>query len=859
MKKQDLIQKKLKLINKKGDLYDVIALKERRALQSNYVSKNFILFISRILYLGVILEESLKRFFASVSKTKKYQDEIREEVGVNIDIVKFKPDDFDLINIHMGLGILYQEDNLNKKDYITSLRKILDFANTYNISKIYLRKDDLLAFIDIANIDKDNLTSLKNVLGGYIEPQLNESLVLLNPEDLLETIPLIENSKLNKNDLKELAKNIRDPRAKLAIEDYLMDSDINKLKARIKKILELTLNEDNNYKDRTFGKVEVLFSVSGIYLKMVTINQDGLIIDSKIIPINNYLEESDNDIKPLIDLYLYLVEGKCKLPKEKKRVLSFYDKLYLSYEAKRKKKIKKVRGLYSKKFKWLSNFLRLAPSAVLFVIMLTMAGISATTLDYVYYYITGNDTSLCSDTFMSFGKILVKSFNLELDLLNMSLETVNTVTNDVAKSIKKESSYSEGFLSGELSSLTGDAPGDRNIIMAQVTPFTDEFEMPRYYAAGYATDSVYHKGAVDYKTKSPENINLKDHKILFKISYPFNTKDLSHFNFGNTIYPLGYDLISVNINDGNSIVFITGNDISLEDQEKILKMNNPEIIYQYGLASQEDSFTSNLKDGYTKKDLEVKNIIIEALGLESNATLDEIVNAIQNKYYSKTPIKDAGLTRKIRRLNKNEYFKTIASLDSLVCNLANSLLVEASDDLIYVVGYLDNGNGIIESNEAHAWAMSANGEVYDATPFTVEAEIIQNTINLGINKGIPLGIIISFIVLLFAKKYGKNLIFNIKLLGTKKVLDNPDIYSSYAKINEILYGGINRFVVCSKEDLVSKISADFKGFSKSELEELKRALQESKELKELVSQIPFISTHEEEIIRSLKKSKTFEK
>lgn len=858
MKKRDLIEKDLELINKKGDLYDVIALKERRALQSNYISKNFILFISRILYLGVILEENFKRFLASVSKTKKYQDEIREEVGVNIDIIKFKPDVLDLyVSKNIRLGILYQENNLNKKDYITNLRRILDFANTYNISKIYLRKDDLLAFIDIENIDKDNLVSLKEVLGGYIESQLNEILVLLNPENLKEIIPMIEASKVNKNEVKELAKNITDYRIKLAIEDYLVDSDIKKLKERIKNILELTLNEDNNYKDCIFGKVEVLFSVSGIYLKMLTINQEGLTIDSKIIPINKYLEESDNDIKPLIDLYLYLVEGKRELPKEKKRVLSFYDKLYISYQAKRKKKIKRVRGLYSKKFKWLNNFLRLLPSAILFFIMLTIAGITATTLDYTYYYFTGNGASLCLDYFTSFVNIIEKSFNLELDLINMSLETINTATNDVVSNVKKSSFYHGGFLEpGEISSLTGDALGDRDNVIAKVTPFTPEFETPRYYAIGYATDSVYNKGTVNYKIESPQNINLKNSKILFKISYPFNNKDLSHFNFANTIYPLGYDLVSLNINDGNSIVFIKDNSLSLEEQEKILKMNNPEIVYEYGVSSKEDSFTANLKDGYTKKDLEVKNIIIETLGLSSDATLDEIVNAIKSKYYSKTPIKDAGLTRKIIRLNKNKYFKTIASLDSLVCNLANSLVVEASDDLIYVVGYLDNGNGIIESNEAHAWAMSKNGEVYDATPFkTAEVEVIQDTFNWGIEKNIPLGIIISFIILLFSKKYGKDLIFNIKLLGTKKVLNNPNIYSNYAKINEELYGGVNHEVECSKEELVSKISDDFKGFSKEELKELKEKLQESKELKELVSQIPFISSNEEEIKRCLERLK----
>ncbi len=63
---------------------------------------------------------------------------------------------------------------------------------------------------------------------------------------------------------------------------------------------------------------------------------------------------------------------------------------------------------------------------------------------------------------------------------------------------------------------------------------------------------------------------------------------------------------------------------------------------------------------------------------------------------------DAGLSFKIKWFNEEEYMEAIASLDSLICNLAAFLSVEVVDDLTYVSGYTATEAGPILAQGAHA-------------------------------------------------------------------------------------------------------------------------------------------------------------
>lgn len=51
-------------------------------------------------------------------------------------------------------------------------------------------------------------------------------------------------------------------------------------------------------------------------------------------------------------------------------------------------------------------------------------------------------------------------------------------------------------------------------------------------------------------------------------------------------------------------------------------------------------------------------------------------------------------------MDVQKYFQTVASLNSLVCNLATSLACGVDEKLIYTVGYAEDGDGCIRSNEA---------------------------------------------------------------------------------------------------------------------------------------------------------------
>lgn len=121
----------------------------------------------------------------------------------------------------------------------------------------------------------------------------------------------------------------------------------------------------------------------------------------------------------------------------------------------------------------------------------------------------------------------------------------------------------------------------------------------------------------------------------------------------------------------------------------------------------------------------------EAFGLKPDASIEELVGAIQAKEYSLTPLADAGLTSLVKYdPEKSDYemlteaAETLGGLKSYNCNLASTsfLLMLAAEDIKkynYVTGFLngvDGDNSTLSTDEAHAWLMDSDNEIIDPTP-----------------------------------------------------------------------------------------------------------------------------------------------
>ena len=251
-----------------------------------------------------------------------------------------------------------------------------------------------------------------------------------------------------------------------------------------------------------------------------------------------------------------------------------------------------------------------------------------------------------------------------------------------------------------------------------------------------------------------------------------------------------------------------------------------------------------------------------------DATIEDMLIAISEKYYSTTPIKDAGLTRTIKHLDEETYFETIASLDSLICNLAASLATELNDELIYVVGYY-SGDNKITGNEYHAWAMNQEGQLIEVTPYrdsptkkdTSLNSLYKNILDFCYLNKIPVIVGLALFLLLTKKIYNKKVSPYLKITSLKHLLEREDASISYAKLNETLYGGLNLPVTYSPEELLNIIRTEYSEFTKEELQALKTELKKlqkrggivSKNTLKLAANIPDIIENAPELSRRLQK------
>ncbi|MDE6141161.1 MAG: hypothetical protein K2G03_01020, partial [Bacilli bacterium] len=172
LEKEIVIRDDLLLIKRKGDLYDVISQK-RNATPDSFLRKTIkahTLIFSRLLYISLVCSRRIKNSFAPVEKIKSAQDEIREYLGLPVDLYRTK-------NIYVRqrdkeVGLLYGDYHAAidgktrrpaREDLINNLKKIENFCSKYGINEIYLDEFFLRRYVG-----KTFLANFKNIYHSEI-------------------------------------------------------------------------------------------------------------------------------------------------------------------------------------------------------------------------------------------------------------------------------------------------------------------------------------------------------------------------------------------------------------------------------------------------------------------------------------------------------------------------------------------------------------------------------------------------------------------------------------------------------------------------------------------------------------------
>lgn len=867
MNKIDVVKESLELILKYGDLYDMIALKENVKPMTSALLKTNILLFSRILYGGVFIYDKIKAYFASIDKVREAQEQIRKYLGCNIDIIRSKEPSQNVLVTKINkpyLSVLYQKGNIDNAKYIENLRKILSFCEKYAINEILLRIDDIYniynLFEDIELNDfrvKDLLEIFEITLDEEFDDEFDDEFLSLNVQDLLKLIEKLEAKKIDKSFLLKIEEQIEDLTIKMAIQDFLVDSDLTKLKHLVHARLSLILNSNGVFKDKEYGKCYQNITLYEERIKILSYTKNQKIISNDVMSLYEYLDivnnkslipntinsKEEKELLLIVQLHLYLCGKKEEYKLDEENNDSFYDKIYRRYIEKKKGNISKIDGMYSKKNKYINNIGCVISSIIIPYILACALVIVPGVIDLVKI-LRGDDSNISEDMLNTIKAPYKASYNLEKELFYNVFGKIKKVTLN-------------------FSSLTGDASNDNEdtmigeiCVLPDYALYRKICHIPKYFARSYATSASYSKGSVEYNLVKPEVdfSSLKEGFSIFQINYFTTREELegmiqeNRLKLFQNLYPLGddYVLTGVKLSDkkdqNKSLVIDYERAIKLENyltEEEIkllMSMESPIISYDYGLGIfRDNSFVNELHKSGAYQSLsyeEVREAIIRGLDLEKEATIDEILKAIESKTYSKTPIKDAHLSFKIRRMDEEEYYETVASLDSLICNLAATLAVSVDDKLIYTVGFMDNGDHYLKMNEAHAWATDKEGDIVDVTPSTPKKESalekdVTDLLLWGLENKIPLYALLLFITVEIEKKYRKKLIFNFNVYKVEKLLNTNDIESAYAKIKEVLYGGINIPKKSTPSDLVEMITKEFYSFTKKDLQELKKELKMS--------------------------------
>ncbi len=889
------VRENLDFILKHGDLYDAIALKKGVRPRKNYFWKMEVFFLSRILFMGILLGENIgkhfKNHFFSIERIKKVQNAIRKSLGVNVDIVRRK--NFVALNYEPTLSLLYQEEDIERDTYLFHLTKILAFCTLHSIEEILLSKKNITDLFFNVNLEDYETKGLSTVLnrGILLDYEYDVQLLSFTPKELLHLIQELKKEEVDIRFIQKIAGQIQDTVVKNAIEEFMTKGDLEAFKRRVTDRLSLLFNSEGIYKDKEYGKVSETVCLKDEYVKVVTRNANGETKEAKVMLLYDYLEiqnysdllqkmetfSEERERFALAALYLHLhglKKGKSVSSLQSK---SLFDTMYEQFKEK-----KEISVMESKISKACHHFWQLLMTLAITIVFGQIILITGFSIDIVQQiFMSQQGFAITQELFETITYSYKSYFELEKDLVKSILEPLKCPSLD---------------FSPTTFSFAGDVFGGKEDRFVGVSvPLKECTNYPHYYATGYAKDATYENGKMTYTIVQPE-LSFSDFKNVeedFEVQYVIGRKELGNMisnhelHLLKTLYPIGnYAIALVCIQDAEdktkevSIdyerVFTNHTKITIEEEQILKSMCRPVVRCYYGTLScvQADASSNEFvldleRSSYTSlPQSEAKEAILNGLGLKENASLEEITHAIHSKNYSTTPIQDAGLSFKVKKMKEEEYLKTIASLDSLVCNLAATLMVEVDESLTYVVGYAIEDIGPITAGDAHAWAMNKEGNIIDETPL-MEAEkentpledkrleiqqIIDDISHFAIQNHLPIYIVSFLIGTALYKKFGKKVKITLKENKIEKLLEKENIEVAIAKLHEAWYGSMPIPKQRTASEFIDTIENEFASFTLEDLKELKkelRAVVDEKEVlknaNQLIDEIPYIKEHAKEL------------
>lgn len=900
MAKKKSIRKNLEVIKKYGDIYDALAKKYNRSVpQYSFIRYN-VLFLSRIAYLFCLpIFRSMDYFTAPIKKIRQAQEEIREFLKIPVDIIHYKnePQYYykKIWNKEKdNLYLYYENEGVNLDTYIENLKRIKEFCSRYQIAATIVKASDLpFSLENQKELPLKKILKLKNPYEKDekypIEEKLEAKVIVVNKQELSEIIKQLESYKIDVKIISEFGDKIEDLSIKQAISSFLITNDVKELKNRVERRLSLILNSDTTYKKKGLGKVNEAIQIKEDKLVLKVFNEEGIQIETDCKSIYDYLEVNDflsllkkarrtteeSDSYWLSTLHLYLCERDKKITKKQNQEYkSLYDYMYQMTKEKKKHLRKSIPGLYTKK-QVMKNRLYVLWWTFLIFPYLRSGLIVTKAISSHFAKEEPSPIERGIDTIFDFYQ---DTWYWEEELLHSFLPSI--------KKSGIETTFD--FFNQDNDGKIGDVADKTDEKIATIIPLQENISLPKYYAKSYGFAEGYREDSAKFEmtNKTIYDLQLVDAESLFTITQDL-TENYMEFlkewgmKYPITLYPLeeNYGIIEIEIRDKQNLNKKWTWDkereqksdwLTEEEQILLTSMQDPEITYTYGIAkNKENAFVKGISDQekywfYSSSREEIIEAIKKGMQLDSDATNEQIKEAIKNKNYSKTPLKDARITEEeLREKTETQYFETIASLDSLVCNLAATLAAVMDENHFYTIGYLNQDDNYITTNEAHAWATDREGNIIEVTPAKqIEIQdIIVKVVQMAIKNDIPLYFILAYIALKLKQIYGTKIIFKIKVEKVKRTLESPTISESYAKLNEHFYGGRN--IPRKKEtlEMVDTIRKEYYGTTKEDLQELKQELLKNKNVSQeeikLMDTIPFIVQNAEELKRSIQRKKNF--
>lgn len=915
------IKKKLKFIKKNGDLYDAISLKKNATPDSvqRKLIKTHTLVFSRLMYLFLVLTRRCKNALTPVNYYKNIQEELRNYIGLPIDIYRTK--DVDVKKRLKKLGIIYGNYNAYNtgairpsiEDLTKDLEKILDFSINYNIDEIYIDEFFLRRYLGKKFLNNYTQMYLSDIMRHTSDNIHSYLYIKTNPQGLKQIIEGLHKNEYDNEYIYQFKGRIKDQIINDAIDTFEYDNDIHKLLNTVKVRLNRLINDDGVTKDRSYGKIHQNYELGGPYLRVIVKTEEGKLIGNNIISLYNYLdipdfsdleERSDKNLETqeldLISLlYLHLIGETPKEVRKSENINSLYDYIYEEYQS-HKKRIPWIKTRSERLEAEIPGFVLSFYSVVLAFVLYFL-------LKDVFPKIFPSDNPFL-DRYNSFfdgiESLYGDSSEFERNILNRLKQFVESF---LPKNLAEEVlNYSQEELS-----VTGNAK------VAEIEWFTDE-EMPLYFASQYATSLYYRNGSADFYLRKPVvgYHEIVDCEPLFQIKTPISKSEFSSLDEENMfhipldVYPIGedYALNMVIIKDeADESKYVIVNalwvyynlwDFTNEEKEILKSMENPFLYYVYGKYP--DKFLiSDTYVNYSKESAEdIKNAITSGLGLDVDATNDEINEAIFAKDYTKYPLYTPRIDTE-----ELEYYEKIASLDAIDLDMASILTTMANEGYIYTVGYKNsNQDNIITTNEAYVWVMNLDGEIIDFIENFMPNELDESdeaianwqeqteeenesiSSNTSENdesewnsekeeskiKQIFASIIkwakehhVSYILasilalLIINHTLGRKIRLQLKFNKAYKVLNDEDIANTYSELMKYIYGYESIPIKRTRQEMIDLIYKEFYSLNNEDIDSLINELSETikennsltslKKAQELLRSIPFIKERKNEL------------